>query len=310
MVESSALKSSIEYSPDSHFPLENLPFGCFVNPNENATRCCTRIGNTIVDLSILEHAKIFNGPVMGALSYHVFCEETLNKFMALGKNARIEVRETLQAVFAAGNEVTIPSEALFDCTKVEMRMPVFIRDYTDFYSSKNHAYNVGVMFRGPENALQPNWTHLPVGYHGRASSVVVSGTPIRRPCGQVSADGKTPTFSDCKRLDLELEMGTFISTPNKLGDPIPIGEARDHIFGFCLLNDWSARDLQKWEYVPLGPFNAKNFASTISPWVITPEALAPFKVALPEQDPAMLPYLKDEDLSSYNVSLDILIKTP
>ena len=216
-------------------------------------------------------------------------------------------------MFSEGSTVITDAkkkEAIFDADKVEMRMPVFIRDYTDFYSSKNHAFNVGCMFRGPDNALQANWLHLPVGYHGRASSIVVSGTPIRRPKGQVSADKKTPSWSECKRFDLELEMGTFIGTSNNLGDPVTVTDAKDHIFGFCLLNDWSARDLQVWEYVPLGPFNAKNFASTISPWVITPEALAPFKVALPEQDPALLPYLQDDDLSSYDISLDVLIKTP
>ena len=172
-----------------------------------------------------------------------------------------------------------------------MQMPVFIRDYTDFYSSYSHAYNVGCMIRGPDNAIQPNWLHLPVGYHGRASSIVVSGTPVRRPKGQVSADKTTPTWSKCMRMDLELEMGTIIGKGNNMGDPIPVNEARDHIFGYVLLNDWSARDMQVWEYVPLGPFNAKNFASTISPWVITPEALAPFKVPLNAQDPALLPYL-------------------
>lgn len=172
-----------------------------------------------------------------------------------------------------------------------MHMPVFIRDYTDFYSSYSHAYNVGSMIRGPDNAIQPNWLHLPVGYHGRASSIVVSGTPVRRPKGQVSADKLTPTWSKCMRMDLELEMGTIIGKGNNMGDPIPVNEARDHIFGYVLLNDWSARDMQVWEYVPLGPFNAKNFASTISPWVITPEALAPFKVPLNAQDPALLPYL-------------------
>jgi len=160
-------------------------------------------------------------------------------------------------------------------------MPVFIRDYTDFYSSKNHAYNVGVMFRGPDNALQPNWLHLPVGYHGRASSVVMTGTPITRPTGQTSADKVNPTFGQCKRLDFELEVGAYVGTPNKLGEPIKIDDAPNHLFGLCLLNDWSARDLQVWEYVPLGPFNAKNFASTISPWVVTMEALEPFKTPLP-----------------------------
>lgn len=189
-------------------------------------------------------------------------------------------------------------------------MPVFIRDYTDFYSSKNHAFNVGCMFRDPATALNPNWTHLPVGYHGRASSIVVSGTPIRRPKGQITVDKVTPVWSQCNRLDLELEMGTIIGKSNKLGEPVKVNNARDHIFGYVLLNDWSARDLQVWEYVPLGPFNAKNFASTISPWVITPEALAPFKVALPEQDPKLLPYLQDSDLSSYNIDLKVVLKTP
>lgn len=160
-------------------------------------------------------------------------------------------------------------------------MPIFIRDYTDFYSSKNHAYNVGVMVRGPENALQANWLHLPVGYHGRASSIVIDGTQIRRPRGQVSADKVTPTFSNCMRMDFELELGTIIAQGNQMGDPIKVNDARDHIFGYVLLNDWSARDIQVWEYVPLGPFNAKNFASTISAWVVTPEALEPFKVPLP-----------------------------
>jgi fumarylacetoacetase len=172
-----------------------------------------------------------------------------------------------------------------------MAMPVFIRDYTDFYSSKNHAYNIGVMFRGEANALQPNWLHLPVGYHGRASSIVLDGTPITRPKGQTSADGVTPAFNACKLLDFELEMGTILCNGNELGHPIKVENARDHIFGFTMLNDWSARDLQKWEYVPLGPFTAKNFASTISPWVVTQEALAPFKIALPKQEPELCQYL-------------------
>lgn len=231
---------------------------------------------------------------MQNIDHHVMCEPTLNKFMELGKDARIEVRKAIQGLFAAGSEklsVAFRASSMFAAAEVEMRIPVFIRDYTDFYSSYNHAYNVGVMIRGPDNAIQPNWMHLPVGYHGRASSIVVSGTDVRRPKGQVSADKKVPTWSDCKRMDLELEMGTFIGKANNMGEPIPISEARDHIFGHCLLNDWSARDMQVWEYVPLGPFNAKNFASTISPWVITPEALAPFKVALAAQEPGMLPYL-------------------
>ena len=190
-----------------------------------------------------------------------------------------------------------------------MEMPIAIGDYTDFYSSKNHAYNVGVMFRGPDNALQSNWLHLPVGYHGRASSVVISGTDIIRPKGQVSADDKVPSWSQCKRLDFELEIGAVVGRSNKLGQPIKVKDAADHIFGFTLLNDWSARDLQKWEYVPLGPFNAKNFATTISPWIITAEALEPFKTKLPEQVPEPLPYLKDPENYSYDVELNVTLKT-
>jgi fumarylacetoacetase len=186
---------------------------------------------------------------------------------------------------------------------------MFVGDYTDFYSSFNHAYNIGVMVRGHDNAIQPNWKHLPVGYHGRASSIVIDGTPIIRPRGQVSADKVTPSWSECKRMDFELELGTIVSHGNKMGHPIKTNDARDHIFGYVLLNDWSARDMQVWEYVPLGPFNAKNFGSTISPWVITPEALAPFKVALNKQEPELLKYLKDDDLHCYNVDLKVKLKT-
>lgn len=191
-----------------------------------------------------------------------------------------------------------------------MVLPCKIGDYTDFYSSKNHAYNVGCMFRGPDNALQPNWVHLPVGYHGRASTVRLSGEPVRRPKGQVSADRVNPKWSQCNRLDIELEMGIFVGKGNEIGTPIKIKDANDHIFGYTVLNDWSARDLQVWEYVPLGPFNAKNFLTTISPWIVTSEALAPFKLSLPAQDPTPLDYLKDSELRSFDIQLDVLIKTP
>ena len=308
------MRSWIEYDEECEFPLENIPFGAFLNPNVNEVHCCTRIGNQVIDLSILEHERLLSeGPVMENVDHHVFCEATLNKFMELGKAAKLEVRSALQSIFAEGSEKLtdeLKQASMFPAESVELRMPVFVRDYTDFYSSYSHAYNVGCIIRGPDNAIQPNWLHLPVGYHGRASSIVLSGTPVRRPKGQVSADKKVPTWSACQRMDLELEMGTFIGRANNLGDPIPVNEARDYIFGFCLLNDWSARDMQTWEYVPLGPFNAKNFASTISPWVVTPEALAPFKVALDAQDPGLLPYLQDNDLSSYNVNLEICLKTP
>ena len=312
--EGGPLRSWIEYDEDCEFPLENIPFGAFKNPRNNEVRCCTRIGDRVIDLSEIEHERLLHtGPIMENVAVHVFCEPTLNAFMELGKGARLEVRQALQKIFAEGSTILsdeLKEKCIFAASEVEMRMPVFVRDYTDFYSSYSHAYNVGVMIRGPDNAIQPNWLHLPVGYHGRASSIVVSGTPVRRPKGQVSADKKTPSWSACNRMDLELEMGTYIGRSNNLGDPIPVNEARDYIFGFTLLNDWSARDMQVWEYVPLGPFNAKNFCSTVSPWVITPEALAPFKVEIAQQDPALLPYLRDNDLSSYNVDLDICIKTP
>ena len=194
--------------------------------------------------------------------------------------------------------------------KATMIMPIKIQDYTDFYSSKNHAYNVGVMFRGVDNALQPNWLHLPVGYHGRASTVVVSGTDVVRPKGQIQLDPKTPKWSACMKLDFELEVGAVIGKPSKMGVPIKLKDSAEHIFGFTLLNDWSARDLQVWEYVPLGPFNAKNFATTISPWIVTSEALEPFKIKLPAQEPEPLPYLKDDNNYSYDVELDVLLQSP
>lgn len=281
-MEGAALKSFISYDENNHFPIENIPFGCYQSKG-GKLHCCTRIGDNLIDLALL--FPLFQGPLFKGLKENVFDQDNLNMFMSQGQDVRKEARETIQGLFADGKKENIDAslltEALLNAGEQKMVMPVFIRDYTDFYSSKNHAYNIGVMFRGPANALQPNWTHLPVGYHGRASSIVVDGTPITRPKGQVTDDGITPRFSACERLDFELEMGTIIGTGNNLGEPIKIENARDHIFGYCMLNDWSARDLQKWEYVPLGPFLAKNFASTISPWIITPEALAPFKCALP-----------------------------
>ena len=271
-------KSWVEYTTDSHFPVQNIPYGVFANPTTGKDACCTRVGDYIFDLSGFEASGILT------TSQGKFASSTLNDFMELGKEAWSTTRTRLQEIFS--KDSADKAEAEKHGVKVEevpaMRMPVFIRDYTDFYSSKNHAYNVGVMFRGPDNALQPNWLHLPVGYHGRASSVVLTGTDITRPMGQTSADKKTPSWGQCKRLDFELEVGAYVGTGNKLGEPIKIENAADHLFGLCILNDWSARDLQVWEYVPLGPFNAKNFASTISPWVVTMDALAPFKTPLPK----------------------------
>lgn len=310
-MEGSSFKSFIEYSPEHHFPLENIPFGTFVNPETGEVHCCTRIGDHVIDLAVLHELGHFSGDNLKG--ENVFNNKHLNNFMELGKSAWSEARHTIQNLFAEGSsfkdDTDNHSKVMFAHDKVEMRLPVFIRDYTDFYSSKNHAYNVGCIVRGPDNALQPNWVHLPVGYHGRASSVVLSGTDVRRPKGQVSADKTTPTWSDCKRLDFELEMGAYIGKANELGRPIKVSQAADHIFGLTLLNDWSARDIQVWEYVPLGPFNAKNFASTVSPWIITMEALEPFKVNLPEQDPEPLPYLKEEQPYSFNIELSVGIQS-
>lgn len=308
MVESHAsagpLQSSIEYTPDHHFPLENIPFGVFQSPE--GPHCCTRIGDQLIDLAVLESHGLLN-------TSGLFNQPNINKFVSAGSETWHSVRVTLQKLFSKGDETLMQTafkdNYLFNSNEVKMLLPIQIGDYTDFYSSKNHAYNVGVMVRGPDNALQPNWLHLPVGYHGRASSVVVSGTDVIRPKGQVSADNKTPSWSVCKRLDFELEVGAVVGKSSVQGHPVKVVNAPDHIFGFTLLNDWSARDIQFWEYVPLGPFNAKNFATTISPWIVTCEALEPFKVLLPEQkEPEPLPYLRYPGNYSYDVQLDVLLK--
>jgi fumarylacetoacetase len=213
------MKSWISYDASNNFPLENIPFGAFMNPTTKKVSCCTRVGDKVIDLAIIERERLFDGPIFSKMSSLIFGNETLNVFAGLGAETRKEARESLQKIFAAGNEGKVPAEAMFEAKDISMRMPVKIGDYTDFYSSKNHAYNVGCMFRGPANALNPNWVHLPVGYHGRASSIVVDGTPIRRPKGQVGPPpGQTeitnPSWSKCNRLDLELEMGTIIGQGN------------------------------------------------------------------------------------------------
>jgi fumarylacetoacetase len=233
--------------------------------------------------------------------------------MALGKEKTREVRNRLSELLTTGNtEISgtyLKDTALIPMSKVDMLMPVDVPNYTDFYSSEQHAFNVGTMFRGPENALMPNWKHIPVGYHGRASSIVVSGTPFHRPKGQTKADdAATPSFGPCRLLDFELEMAYITGKENPLGQSVSTAEAGDYIFGFVILNDWSARDIQKWEYVPLGPFLAKNFASHVSPWVVTMDALEPFIVAGPEQDPEVLPYLKYENDAHFDVKLQVGIQ--
>ena len=251
---------------------------------------------------------------------HPSPQTTLNAFMAAGRGAWRDARERLQALFSGSNpalqsDASLQAAVMHELSTVTMHLPATIGDYTDFYSSREHASNVGTMFRGADNALQPNWLHLPVGYHGRASSIVTSGTAVRRPRGQLQKDATDPkagsVFGPCRLFDFELEMGAFVGPGNKLGDPIPMADAEQHIFGLVLMNDWSARDIQKWEYVPLGPFTAKNVATTISPWVVTLDALEAFRAptsAGSQTDPEPLPYLRDPTYSSYDVKLTVAIK--
>jgi len=303
--------SFVPIPANSDFPIENLPYGVFSTADNVEPRIGVAIGDHILDLGLVAH--LFDGRELGP-HQNVFKEHTLNKFMGLGRRAWTEARKTLTDILSPENPVLsgdqeLRKKALVLQKDATMHLPARIGDYTDFYSSIIHASNVGEMFRGKDNALMPNWKHLPVGYHGRSSSVVVSGTPIRRPVGQTRPnDAEPPVFDKCKLLDFELETAFFVGTANQLGDSVPIENAQDHIFGMVLMNDWSARDIQKWEYVPLGPFLAKNFGTTISPWVVTMEALEPFKVANYPQDPTPLPYLAHDDDYNFDINLNVAIK--
>jgi len=307
-------KSFIDVSKDSDFPIENLPYGIFYTKENNSLRVGTAIGEYVLDLAAADRNGLFKN--ISPADKEIFSSKSLNRFMSMGKTFHSEIRKEISDLLDENNSILrdddkLRSECLIHQNDVTMCMPVEIGDYTDFYSSKDHATNVGIMFRGKENALMPNWLHLPVAYHGRASSVVLSGTEIIRPKGQTKADdAESPSFGPSRLLDFELEMGFFIGTGNNLGEPINIDNASDHIFGMVLVNDWSARDIQKWEYVPLGPFLAKNFATSISPWVVTMEALEPFRIKSEIQDPAPLPYLKSSGNNSYDIKLDVLLKTP
>lgn len=306
------LESFIETHPDSHFPIQNLPWGVARLLEGGEPFICSRIGDYVVDMAELEAAGVFDGPELDGK--RVFRQLTLNDFMSLGRPAWMEARSWLSTLLSADEPALRDNEGLRErvlipVTEVEMMMPVDIGDYTDFYSSEQHAFNVGSMFRDPENALKPNWKHLPVGYHGRASSVVISGTQLRRPSGQTLPPGSdTPEFGPSKLLDFELEVGFLTGEANMLGEPLPVGEAREHIFGLVLVNDWSARDIQKWEYVPLGPFLAKNWATSISPWIVPLDALEPFRVEGPEQDPEPLPYLRGGERRAYDIPLKVYLQ--
>src|SRR5437870_7629153 len=301
------MRSFIDVSPDSHFSIHNLPFGIF-QPQSGPARAGVAIGDLILDLSVLEEEGYFG-------ERRVFSNDSLNAFMALGRRAWKQTRDTIQYLLSEGtstlrDNAELRARAFHRQPDITMQLPARIGDYTDFYSSFHHAHNLGTMLRGVENALMPNWKWLPIAYHGRASSVVISGTEVRRPSGQVKPpDASEPIFGASKSLDYELEMAFLIGSGNSLGEPVPIGNATDHIFGLVLMNDWSARDIQAWEYQPLGPFLAKNFCTSISPWVVTLEALEPFRKPLPQQDPEPLPYLRAKNAFTFDIYLEAGLQT-
>lgn len=309
-VNDPSIKSWISYNADSDFPIQNIPFG-IVKSKDGSHHAASIIGDQVIDIAAL-HELGFLDHIR--LPGEVLRKPHLNDLISLGKVITNSLRERLSDIFNADVDYYDASESrqkfLMPVEDVTLVVPVRIGDYTDFYSSREHATNVGTMFRDPDNALLPNWLHLPVGYHGRASSIVISGTGVRRPNGQTMPDGADkPSFGPCKLMDFELEMAFVIGKSNELGHPVSIQEAEDHIFGMVLFNDWSARDIQKWEYVPLGPFGAKNFASTISPWIVTMEALEPFRVKGPEQDPEVLPYLQSNKAHNFELELFVEIET-
>lgn len=306
---SPALQSWVPCSPDSDFPIQNLPFGICRRPGEDRAFAASIIGERVIDLAVLHEIGAFEGI---PLPPSIFLHDQLNPFIALGKTIGRTVRERLAEILREGtSHEGIKGAAtrwLIPVREVQHLLPVQIGDYTDFYSSLDHATNVGKMFRDPENALLPNWKHLPVGYHGRASSIQVSGHAFHRPKGQIKPEEGPPVFGPTRLLDFELEMAFVTGKETAPGDCIPTAQAEDAIFGLALFNDWSARDIQKWEYVPLGPFLAKNFASTLSPWLVTLEALEPFRVSGPEQDPPVLPYLRQEGAHHFDIHLEVAIQ--
>lgn len=300
--------SWIEVDNQSDFPIHNLPFGIF-ETNKRDARAGIAIGEFIVDLAMLHREgflQMFDEPMSKYFHQHY-----LNDFIGLGKKITNRVREKVGDLLDAENpelrdNTKCREQILVPMSEARMLMPVKVGDYTDFYSSKEHATNVGTMFRNADNALLPNWKHLPVGYHGRASSIVSSGVPIHRPKGQTKpSEATTPVFGPTKRLDFELEMAFITGKSTQLGESVSTADAEDYIFGFVIFNDWSARDIQQWEYVPLGPFLAKSFGSSISPWVVTIEALQPFRTPGPEQSPPVLPYLEYSGKKNFDIELEV-----
>ncbi|MCA4898789.1 MAG: fumarylacetoacetase [Bacteroidota bacterium] len=305
-----SLKSWVEVLPHSDFPIQNLPFGIFKTEYLSPV-AGVAIGDYLLDLVYLHENGFFDG--LG-LPVGIFNQPTLNDFIGLGREKASAVRQRISELLRHDNDelrdnVAAREIALIPMEEVQMQMPIKVANYTDFYSSEEHATNVGTMFRDPKNALLPNWRHLPVGYHGRASSIVVSGTPLHRPKGQIKPpDAELPICCPSRKLDFELEVAFITCGETKLGSSIAVNNAEDHIFGFVLFNDWSARDIQNWEYVPLGPFLGKNFGSTISPWIVTLDALEPFRVKGPEQFPHVLPYLASEGERNFDLILEVAIQ--
>ena len=290
----------------ANFPIQNLPFGVFTSANNQQPHVGVAIGNDIVDLYLLAQEGLLG------LNASVFDQEDINEFMAQGHSVWTKCRRDLSKLLSSQDSIIQKQVglALVPQTDATLLLPIKVKGYTDFYASKEHATNVGTMFRDPKNALMPNWLHIPIGYNGRASTVVVSGTDVRRPLGQLkSPTASEPHFGPTQKLDIELEMGAIVGTPNEMGAPLTVEQAQANIFGFVLLNDWSARDIQVWEYQPLGPFQAKAFATTISPWVVTQEALEPFRVHGPKQQPKPLAYLTQSHAGNYDVELQVDIQT-
>jgi fumarylacetoacetase len=306
-----SLRSFVSVDPTSDFPIQNLPYGVFSTVATPQPRLGVAIGEFVLDLWELEQDGLLTAGEPGP-----FAAPSIGPLMHLGPAVWSKTRARISELLRHENPELRDNKPLRDLALVPMadaklHMPFHVAGYTDFYSSKEHATNVGVMFRGKDNALQPNWLHMPIGYNGRASTVVVSGTEVHRPHGQLkSPTAEAPSFGPCRRLDFELEMGVVIGQPSAMGEMLSEAQAESMIFGFVLLNDWSARDIQQWEYVPLGPFQGKAFATSISPWVVTREALEPFRVQGPEQDPVPLAYLQQRNAQNYDLELDVGLRAP
>jgi fumarylacetoacetase len=300
-------QSFIEVSEDHPFPIQNLPYGIFSTADRAGPRAGTRIGEYVLDLQVLETGGLL--PTADLFGY-----PTLNLFLEAGPATWRAVRASLQELLDERNgrlrdDQALRERALIQADQIRSYLPLAIGDYTDFYSSKQHASNVGSMFRDKDNPLLPNWVHLPVAYHGRASSLVPTGTPIRRPYGQIKYPEETgPRFEPSREMDFELEVGYFIGRENAWGDPVPVVRSHEQVFGLVLVNDWSARDIQRWEYVPLGPFLAKNMGTSVSPWIVTLEALEPFRTSGPLQDPVPLAYLRHGDNRAYDIRLEVRLR--